>query len=315
MEALIATGILILGFVILIFGGESLVRAAVSTALRFKIRPGVIGLTVIAAGTSAPEAFTSVTAAVKDAADIALGNVIGSNLFNLLAVVGLASLVKANKIENQTARIEWPFLLVASLILIGFGWDLEFLRFEGLIMLLILAVFLIYVLVEAKKAGLEEFADKEDIKKLQSPWQELLFFALGFGGLTVGAYMVLEGGVTLGRIVGLSERVIGITIISVGTGLPELVTSIIAAKKGQNDIAVANVIGSNILNTLGVVGLAAGIMPIEVSPTLIHGDSFWMVLATLMFFPLMFKRVISRLAGGILTSLYIAFIVYLVLVK
>ncbi|MEO0336294.1 MAG: calcium/sodium antiporter [Pseudomonadota bacterium] len=316
MEMLTAIGMLIGGFAILLIGGESLVKAAVSLALRWKISPALIGLTVIAAGTSAPELFTSITAALKGANDIALGNVVGSNIFNLLAILGVASIIKPNKVQRRAITIEIPFLLVASISMIVFAYDGLIARFEGGILVTALIGFLYYSFVENKK-GNQEVDGSDEIDNdslLKNMYWDLGHLFIGFAALLGGAQLALEGGIELGTIFGLSERIIGVTIISVGTGLPELATSAVAAFRGRNDIAVSNVIGSNLMNTLAVIGTTSMIRPMPASEKIITSDCVWMVAGLFIVFPIFFlgRGTVGRSMGVFLLFGYISYLGFLI---
>ena len=280
MDYLIALGLIAGGFITLIFGGDGLVKSAVSLAARLKISPAIIGLTIIAAGTSAPEAVTSLVAALKGSADVAIGNVVGSNIFNLMAILGVAALIKPFIAPKELFKYEFPVLIGSSLLLLWLCWDQQVTAIEGGIFLIVLFATLFWSL---KLAATQEVPDDE-ISKLKTPAHDFVYLVAGCGALVLGANLALEGGVQLGRLFGLTERVIGITILSVGTGLPELITSVVASMKGRNDIAVANVIGSNLMNTLGVTGLAGTIAPMAISKDLVHFDMLAMVIVTILGF-------------------------------
>ena len=315
MELLTAFGYLIFGFAILIVGGETLVRAAVSLALRWKISPAVIGLTIIAAGTSAPELVTSITAALKGAPDIAFGNVVGSNIFNILAILGFASVLKANKVEKSTLKFDLPFLLLASIALILAAYNGLISRWEGGALLVALTGFLAFSFWMAKKEGsssLEEEVDNSQM--LKNIWWDGGHLIVGLGALLGGAQLALMGGIQLGELFGLSERIIGITIISVGTGLPELATSAVAAYRGRNDIAVSNVIGSNIMNTLAIIGTTSLVHPMMASQKIVTSDCAWMVASTFIIFPILYlgRGYIRRPMGAFLLFTYISYIGFLI---
>lgn len=309
MDLAISIGKLIFGFLILILGGEYLVRSAVSLAVRTALSTAIIGLTVVAAGTSAPELITSLLAAIEGAPDIAIGNIVGSNIFNILVIVGVASLIKPNKVGGTTLQLEWPFLMVTSIVAVVLGLDQKFNRWEATLFLVLLYGFIGFLVWQAKTGRRNEEPD-EEIQALKNVYFDILYLAIGVTCLVGGAQLALDGGIHLGRIMGLTERVIGITIISVGTGLPELATSVVAAYRGRNDIAVANVIGSNIMNTLGIIGHTALIMPMSVSKKIITFDFWWMLGATAILYPVIrFGGVtITRPQGMALILIYISYI-------
>ncbi|MCB0356900.1 MAG: calcium/sodium antiporter [Bdellovibrionales bacterium] len=307
MEFLFPIFMIILGFVILLSGGEFLVKSAVSIAARLKISPAIIGLTIIAAGTSAPELVTSLFASLKNAPDVAIGNIVGSNIFNILAILGFASLIKPNRVDIDFMRIEIPMLIICTILLIGFSWDLKFEQIEGVLSLFVLAVLFYISIYRAKKV---EFEAADEIQILKSPWLDAGFLLLGIAALVGGAHLALENGIVLGRLLGLSERIIGITIISIGTGLPELATSVVAAYKGHNDIAIGNVIGSNLVNTMGVAGVATSFKTLEISEELAHFDTLILLAVTIFLFVIIFlsKQIINRAMGLLFIILYIAYI-------
>jgi cation:H+ antiporter len=292
MEVLVPLVLIIAGFFILIVGGESLVRSAVSIALKAKISPAVVGLTIVAAGTSAPELFTSVLAALRSSSDIAVGNVVGSNIFNIFLILGLSSLIAPTHSESKTLKAEWLFLLLTAVALIILGWNLHLARWEGLVMILALAGFILLSLRAAKRRG-SLLEHDEASAGSRSRAKDLTQLALGILGLIIGADLALRGGVQLGELFGLSERVIGITIISAGTGLPELVTSAVAAIRRHGDIAIANVLGSNIFNTFGVLGATALIAPVTVSSEIFQMDIWWMLGASVALIPFLFLKIKS----------------------
>ncbi len=305
--------ILLIGFALLIFGGGWLVKAAVSLSLRLKVKPAVIALTIIAFGTSAPELITSSLASWQGAPDAALGNVIGSNIFNAFAVLGFSCLILSNTMEKHTRRVELPFLLFISIVTVLLGFDSTYSRPEGFLLIFLLVFFWTYSIRRARKQGLssEKPSEKqEEIISLGSLQKELLFLLIGFTALAYGAHLALSSALEIGTSLGISERILGITVLSVGTGLPELITSVIAAKKGHSDIAIGNVIGSNILNLLGVLGTTVAISPMSASKDIIHSDAYWMIGSTLLILALIHGNSISRKGGGLLSLSYIFYIAY-----
>ncbi len=315
MEFLIALGYLIFGFAILIVGGETLVRAAVSLALRWKISPAVIGLTIIAAGTSAPELVTSITAALKGAPDIAFGNVVGSNIFNILAILGFASILRANKVEKSTLKVDLPFLLIACIALILAAYNGVISRWEGGALLTGLVGFLVFSFWMAQRKGLSPLdGEVDDSQVLKNIWWDAGHLIVGLGALLGGAQLALQGGIQIGELFGMSERIIGITIISIGTGLPELATSAVAAYRGRNDIAVSNVIGSNIMNTLAIIGTTSLVHPMTASEKIVTSDCAWMVASTFIIFPILYlgRGSIQRPMGVFLLFTYISYLGFLI---
>lgn len=301
------------GFAFLIFGGDFLVRGAVSFAVRTKISPAVIGLTIVALGTSLPELVTSIMAASKGTNDIAVGNVVGSNIFNILAIIGISCLIRPNRVEKQTLKVEWPFLLIASVFFVYFAQDYLFQRWEGIVFLVAIIGFTTYSVIQSRKLTVKEIQSEDLEFNLDKPnknvWIDILLLVLGASFLIIGADICLKGAISLGQMFGLSERIIGITIISIGTGLPELATSTVAAYKGRDDIALANVLGSNLMNTLLIIGTTSTILPLTVSKNIAHIDLYWMLGATVILFPFLKSKKgrIDRTGGGILLAAYLAY--------
>lgn len=316
MELLSAIGLLLAGFIVLVFAGDALVRASVSIAIRFDIKPMIIGLTIIAAGTSAPELMTSLLASMKGSPDIALGNVVGSNIFNILAIVGISCLIYPNQIDRSLARFEMPALLVFTLALVAVSYNLVITPIEGTLFIVALCIFLFLSIRRAKLYPAQSRGAEEDDSEKFKHWsQDIGYLVAGFVGLIIGANLALDGGIAIGRLAGLTERIIGITIISVGTGLPELAASGVAAYRGRDDIAISNVVGSCIMNILLVIGTSSIISPITVDKKILYSDSAWMVGATVALVAVVFlsKKIIGRKLGATFLLSYAAFITFLVM--
>ena len=261
MNIIIQMLLLALGFVLLVKGADWFVDGASGIAAKLHIPQLVIGLTIVAMGTSAPEAAVSISAALKGSADITIGNIVGSNILNILIILGLASAIVPIAVAKSTIRIDIPFMLLISGVLLALGWDGTITPVDGLIMLVLFACYLGYMLYMAKKGGEEG----EEIKDLKL-WQALLYTVLGLVLIVWGADVAVDAATALARIFGLSERFIGLTVVALGTSLPELFTSVTAARKGNADIAIGNIVGSNIFNILFVVGLSAMIVPVPFTP-------------------------------------------------
>ena len=297
---------LVSGFAILIISGDKLVDRSVVIARRWNIPASVIAVTLIAAGTSAPELVTSFLAAYQKTTDISLGNVVGSNIFNILAIGGLSLLLKPGS-RAEGAFFSWPVLLAASGAFAFFIADFYLTRGEGILLFIGMNAFIV----------LSFFRNSDEeipISEKQNMLKVYLGAALSLLGLIVGAQMALTGGADLGRLAGLSERIIGITIISVGTGLPELATSIAAAVRGRSEMAAANIIGSNVFNTLGIPGVTAIGFPMAVSQEILTLDTGVMIAATaaigIWFF--VTNKNLQRLLGATFLSSYVLYICYLV---
>ena len=249
--------LLVFGFVLLVKGADWFVDGASGIAAKLRIPQLVIGLTIVAMGTSAPEAAVSISAALKGSADITIGNIVGSNILNIFIILGLASAIVPIAVAKSTIRVDIPFMLAISGALLALGWDGTITMVDGLIMLALFAAYLGYMLYMAKKGGQEG----EEIKDMKL-WQALLYTAIGLVLIVWGADVAVDAATALARIFGLSERFIGLTVVAMGTSLPELFTSVTAARKGNADIAIGNIVGSNIFNILFVVGLSAMIVPV-----------------------------------------------------
>ena len=253
--------LLVLGFVLLVKGADWFVDGASGIAAKLHIPQLVIGLTIVAMGTSAPEAAVSISAALKGSADITIGNIVGSNILNILIILGLASAIVPIAVAKSTIRVDIPFMLAITGVLLVLGWDQTITFTDGLIMLVLFAGYLGYMLYMAKKGGEEG----DEIRDL-TLWQALLYTVLGLVLIVWGANIAVDAAPALARIFGLSERFIGLTVVALGTSLPELFTSVTAARKGTADIAIGNIVGSNIFNILFVVGLSAMIVPVPFTP-------------------------------------------------
>lgn len=300
-----------LGFFILIIGGEALVRGSISIAVRFKVKPALIGLTIVAFGTSAPELVTSLAASFKGSSDIAIGNVIGSNIFNTFAILGITSLLTVNLVERSIFKFELPVMIGTSVLLALCVQNLVISQIEGILLLTVFIGFLVWSFIQSRAPSIES----DEIKPLKHPLFDVFFLSLGIGGLIGGAELALTGAIEAGKTFGLSDRIIGITIVSAGTSLPELVTSAVAAYRGQNDIAVNNVIGSNIFNILLVAGGTATITSIPVSQNIVSADIYWLLLSAVLL-PIVFwfgKLKITKLSGFSFLILFFSYMSLLLL--
>ncbi|MCC5938060.1 MAG: calcium/sodium antiporter [Lunatimonas sp.] len=303
--------LLTVGLLLLLAGGKVLVDGASAIAARLGLSAGLIGLTIVAFGTSAPELLVSVTAALKGNSDIAIGNVVGSNIANITLVLGITGLVFPVVITPSILKMDYTFTLVTTLFffLLALNGIISF--WEGIILVVVLIAVNLYFF---KKIGRVEMSDEETIElKKKSLWLSIGYVLLGILGLYFGAELFVENGVIIAQTLGISERVIGITVIAVGTSLPELITSVIAAIKKETDIAIGNILGSNMMNILSIIGVTALVRPIPVSIDFIYNDFLWMIAFTLLLFPLMrIKYNISRIDGGLLLGGYMVYIFFLV---
>jgi cation:H+ antiporter len=319
MSIITAIGMVVLGIALLTFGGEFLVKGAIALARVAKVRPAVIGLTVVAFGTSVPEMAVSIFAAIGGNTDVALGNVVGSNILNVTLIVGLSALITTLPVHGNAVRLEWPFMFGASLLAVAFGWFGHLTRTEGIILFLLLIGFNWYIVTKARPdvLGGSREALVGGVSHIgratltRGTMINLSWLTFGIVLLVVGGRILVTGAVELALLAKVSERIIGLTIVAIGTSLPELVTSLVAARKGHAELAVANVIGSNIFNILGVLGVVAIIAPpIEVSPAMEY-DMVWMLGFSLALFPMMWNRLVSRREGAVLLGGWLVYLFWL----
>lgn len=300
--------LLILGLVILLAGGKFLVDGASALAAKFGLSAGLIGLTVVAFGTSAPELLVSINAAIKGNSDIALGNVIGSNISNISLVLGISAIVYPISIYKSVLKTDYLATLLSAILFYLLAYNGLISRIEGLILFVLLIALNIYFF---KKLRIAEEDINEDVIKLkeQSLFKSVGLLLIGIAGLYFGSDMLVDSAVEISKMFGVSERIIGVTVIAIGTSLPELVTSIIAALKKETDIAIGNILGSNIMNILAIIGITSLISPINVSEVFIKQDFLWMLGLTALLFPILRSRlIISRLEGALLIAVYGAYL-------
>lgn len=313
----------IIGFGFLIKGADLLVDGASSIAKRFNISNLVIGLTIVAFGTSAPEFIVNIFASLKGNSDIAIGNILGSNIANILLILGVSAIIYPITAKKNTVLKEIPLSLLAAValgvvandVLLDGGSFSAITRTDGLILLLFFIIFLYYTFGIAKTAVDEDLGDQEI--KLMKNWQAVLFIVLGLIGLTLGGQWIVNGAIKIASNLGVSQSLIGLTIVAIGTSLPELATSAMAACKKQSDIAIGNVVGSNIFNIFWILGASAIIHPLPFNISA-NRDIAMTILASLLLFSIMFigkKRVIERWQGAVMLSLYLGYLVFLVLTK
>ncbi len=315
-----------IGTILLVVGAELLVRGASKLALLCKISPLVVGLTVVAFGTSAPELAVSVASTLKGDAAIAIGNVVGSNLFNVLFILGLSALITPLSVMQQLIRFDVPLMILVSGIVWGFAFDGQITRIEGLLLVAGIVAYTIWSIRQSRKESREVQAEyetelAEDTTRPHGPgymlWQLGLVIA-GLVLLVLGSQQLVAGAVGIATALGVSSAVIGLTIIAAGTSLPEVATSVMAAIKGEKDIAVGNVVGSNIFNLLAVLGGAATVAsgPLVVSENFLHFDLPVMFAVAFICLPVLFSHwQISRWEGGLLLASYVAYTTVLVLIE
>lgn len=301
--------LLVLGFVMLIKGADWFVDGAKGIAKRLKIPEIVIGLTIVAMGTSLPEASVSISSALKNSADLAVGNVLGSNLLNILIILGITSMICPLAVKKNTCLIEMPFLVLMTVLLFVLGLDGKVNLIDGIIFLVFFGIYLLYLLKSAKN-------NEEDTEELQDKpvWKLLFALVVGMVIVIVGSNITVSAASDIAKALGVSERMIGLTVVALGTSLPELVTCIVAAKKKSADLAIGNIVGSNIFNILFVLGLTSVItvVPYQV---LFLKDSLFAILSSVMLLlgSLICKKKITRFMGFLFLVTYAIYFVVIVL--
>jgi cation:H+ antiporter len=308
----------VFGLALLVFGAGLLVRCASTIGRRLGISPLVIGLTIVAFGTSAPELAVSIQGALEGQSDVALGNVVGSNIFNVLFILGIAALITPLLVDRKLIRQEIPWLVAVSMLTLLLALDGRIGTIDGIILV---ALLLLYTLVQARQARREPMAENSDDPLPQTGWLastpvQWLGVLAGFALLVLGADLLVNSAIRIARSLGISEVTIGLTIIAAGTSLPEVATSIVAAVRGERDIAVGNVIGSNLFNLMAVAGIASIVSPdgLLVAPSLLAFDLPVMVVLAIACVPVMFSAGrIDRWEGAVFLLYYVAYTTYLVL--
>lgn len=305
----------VVGLVLLLLAGDSLVKGAVNLSLRLGVPALIVSLTIVAFGTSAPELLISVQAILDGVPDLALGNVVGSNTANVLLVLGVPALIAVMHTSTCDSRASYLQMIAATILFLGLAYRGTFDWISGVILLTALAAILIHSALEARrhrKAGQAQDDELEDLEGADPdlPWPKIiLFLVLGLIGLPLGANLLVEGASNIARDYNISEAVIGLTLVAIGTSLPELATTVMAALRKQADVVLGSVIGSNMFNLLAIIGVASLVGPIPVSPNFFAFD-FWVMLgATLLLIPFVFMKMdLTKIWGVILSALYIAYL-------
>lgn len=304
--------LLAVGFIMLIKGADWFVDGASKIADRFGIPQLVIGLTIVAMGTSAPEAAVSITSALKGSAGITIGNVVGSNIMNVLVILGLTAVIRAIAVKKSTIRYEIPFTIGITVVLAVLGLtDNTVSRLDGVILWVLMIVYLLYLLRMAKK-GQDVLEDVPELTKKDTLPRMILSILIGGALIVWGADVTVDAATELALIFGMSDRLIGLTIVAFGTSLPELVTSVTAAVKGKADIAVGNIVGSNIFNILFVVGTTALITPVVYSANFLVDSIVAVVTMVLLLICVLPKKKLGRLGGVVMLAGYAAYFIYLI---
>ena len=291
MELILQVTLLVVGFAMLVKGADWFVDGAAGIAVKFGIPQLVVGLTIVAMGTSAPEAAVSITGAMNGAADIAVGNVLGSNILNILIILGLTGFITNVAIQKSTLMMEMPFMMVITIIFAVLGLNDGNVGFvEGVILWGLFLVYLAYLFVLAKKGNQDE-EEKEENRPI---WKLVILGIIGGAIVVWGADITVDAATAIAKAVGLSERFIGLTIVALGTSLPELVTSVTAAKKGNSDIAIGNIVGSNIFNILFVIGTSALIVPVIYEATFLVDAIVALIAGIVLWIATIRKKMLTR---------------------
>lgn len=310
-----------LGLALLALGGDVLVRGATTLARLLGVTPAVVGLTVVAMGTSLPELVVSVLAAARGTPDVAIANVLGSNIFNVAATLGLTALVTTLPVHGAAVRLEWPVMFVASAVTLVVMRDGRIDRLEGGVFVVSLAFFTTYAvhvarreLAAAERVEFERTAAGLSVVPPHAAGvrERVLALALVVAGgvaLLGGGRLLVDGAVAIARTLGVTERIIGLTVVAIGTGMPELVTSLVAAFRGRTDVAVANIIGSNVFNLLGILGVTALVSPVPVARGAVAVDAWWMLGTAALLYPLLRSGMRLRPSeGALLVAVYAAYL-------
>ena len=307
--------LVVLGVVLVIKGADMLTEGAVGIAERLRMPQFLIGLTVVAVGTSMPEFCVSLVSALKGTADLAVGNVIGSNIFNAMPIVGITAMVAPMLVLKSTVRLDIPFALLASVLLAAFCIDGEITRIDAGILFVLLLLFMYVTLHHAKKSRDQQQEPTEDAttdKPLMPVWKALLLMLVGLACLIGGSNLFVEGATQIAAALGVSDAVIGLTIVAMGTSLPELATSVVAARKGNSGIAIGNVLGSNVLNILLILGVTGLISPMHIQGITTVDLAMLVVSMVLLLIFSFTKYTIARWEGAVLTALFVGYVAWLI---
>ncbi|MDD3205277.1 MAG: calcium/sodium antiporter [Lachnospiraceae bacterium] len=313
MSIIVQIFLLVVGFAMLVKGADWFVEGAAGIADCFGIPQIIIGLTIVAFGTSAPEAAISISAAIKGSAELTIGNVVGSNIMNILLILGITALIKPLSIQKNTLKYEIPFVVVVTVLLLGLGVAGHSVgRIDGAIFWVFMILFLAYLFRMAKSGDMPMEDLPEDSKK-DSIGKLLFLTAIGMGLIVWGSDVTVDSASSIAKAFGMSERLIGLTIVAFGTSLPELITSVTAGIKGKTDIAIGNIVGSNIFNILFVVGTAALIIPISFASNFVYDTIMAIVAAVILFICVVKDRTLKRSGGIFMLAVYAVYFVYLTL--
>jgi len=309
--------LIITGFIILILGGDYFVKGSSNLAFRLKLSPLVVGLTIVAFGTSAPELLISIQAALSGSPDIATGNVIGSNICNLSLILGITAIITPVILNKNSLRIDWPMTMGASLLLFFVIQKGYIKSWEGIVFIFILIAYIVFIIWKSRKTAEELEPSQKNDNIPEAPPKQLMknivMTILGAAGLYYGSELLVGNVKDLAVEIGVEERVVGLTLVALGTSLPELVIAALASYRGHTDLAIGNLMGSNLFNILSILGITSIIKPITINESIINSDIIWMLAVTLLILPLMvIKKTIGRIDGVILLVFYIIYIYFVV---
>ena len=309
MNIILQLALLAVGFVMLVKGSDWFVDGAAGIAAKFRIPQIIIGLTIVAMGTSAPEAAVSITAAMGGSADITVGNIVGSNIMNVLVILGLASAIVPIAVGKATLKIDIPFMIAISVIFLLLGWDGTVTRVDGLVLIAFFVAYIGYMIWEA----LHSNEEGDEIKDMPI-WKMLLSTAIGLGLVVWGADVAVGAATKLAEAFGMSQRFIGLTVVALGTSLPELFTSVTAARKGNADIAIGNIVGSNIFNILFVVGLSSMVINVPFAANFRIDMLVAIAACVFVWLAALKSQKLARWAGFTMLLGYVGYFIYLLMV-
>ncbi len=310
--------LIVIGVALVLTGADRLTEGASALARRMNVPEIIIGLTIVAAGTSAPELFVSLVSALKGTPDMAVGNVVGSNTMNAMLIVGCAAMVAPMVISRSTVKKDIPFAVGASVLLMLLSLNNYLGRWDGIILLLGFASFMVYTLMQAKKGEVAPVTDdsRQDANSTPSregnPWLSALWVLAGLAMLVIGSNLFVDSASSVAYSLGISEGVVGLTVVAGGTSLPELATSVVAARKGQSAIAIGNVIGSNVFNILMILGLTATISPLAIEGITTLDMAVMLVSVALVWFFSFTRYTVERWEGGLLVVGYLVYLWWLI---
>ncbi len=303
---------LVVGFLLLIKGADFFVEGSAAVAKRLKVPSIIIGLTIVALGTSAPELAVSLTASINGANELAISNVVGSNLFNLLFICGLCGVISPLVVKKSIIQKEFPFAILTGIIMLGLGFiNMNLGRIDGIILMVLFLLFIGYMIrtaLKSKQSGEQE--QDEDAKKPLPVFRSLVYIGLGLAAIIYGSDMVVDSASAIASALGLSQNLIGLTIVAMGTSLPELVTSVVATRKKQLDIAIGNVVGSNIFNILWIIGISSSISPMVVTMENVIDLIILAVVSVISYLYVLLDHTINRWEGTSMIIMYAGFLVY-----